>query len=389
MSAGAADATIYRPRLERLRAAMHADRLDALFLNHGPDYTWLTGLPTPVSYENAKGAGDWVVGLLVLLERDPLLVGKASWAGAALDQDCWISDVRLLPADADPDAFLAAQLRGLGLERATIAVNRGLWAQTLLSLQHALPEARCVVATTVYMDQLRGVKDAHEIAIMERAAAITDAAFGDVVARMRLGMSERDVLAELDYQIRRHGGDGVSFMPTIVVDGAGARRYPQIISRDNQPLTAGLTVAFDFGVVRESYCSDFGRSVFMGEPRPEALAAWQSLTRAQLATMAVMGDGAISPAAIHDFVVARVTEDGFREQFSWWALGHSIGLDVHEDPWMLPNFTAPIRAGMCFALEPKIGRPGAFYVRCEDVVVVEAARARPLTRYAYEPIVIA
>jgi Xaa-Pro aminopeptidase len=105
--------------------------------------------------------------------------------------------------------------------------------------------------------------------------------------------------------------------------------------------------------------------------------------------MAVMGDSRITPAGIHDFVVEQVTADGFRDQFSWYALGHAIGLDVHENPWMLPEFNEPIRAGMCFALEPKIGRPGSFYVRCEDVCVVEQDRARALTTYPYDTIVIA
>jgi Xaa-Pro aminopeptidase len=142
------------------------------------------------------------------------------------------------------------------------------------------------------------------------------------------------------------------------------------------------------GVVYRGYCSDFGRSVFMGEARDEPLRAWASITRAIQAAMAVMGDGRITPSGIHDFVVECVTEDGFREQFSWYALGHSIGLDVHENPWMLPEFTEPIRANMCFALEPKIGRPGQFYVRCEDVCVVEQDRARALTTTSYEPVVI-
>jgi Xaa-Pro aminopeptidase len=106
----------------------------------------------------------------------------------------------------------------------------------------------------------------------------------------------------------------------------------------------------------------------MGEAQDEPLRAWDSITRGIRAAFEVMGAGKISPAQVHDFVVECVTEDGFRDQFSWYALGHSIGLNVHEDPLMLPQFTEPIKAGMCFALEPKIGRPGSFYVRCEDVL---------------------
>src|SRR3990172_8897044 len=86
----------------------------------------------------------------------------------------------------------------------------------------------------------------------------------------------------------------------------------QWVDRDQpQPITVGMTVAFDMGVMYRGYCSDFGRSVFMGEAREEPLRAWGSITRAIQASFEVMGDGKVSPAQVHDFVVERVTEDGF------------------------------------------------------------------------------
>ena len=88
------------------------------------------------------------------------------------------------------------------------------------------------------------------------------------------------------------------------------------------------------------YCSDFGRSAFIGEPDPTALAAWQSITRVIQLAMAEMGDGRITPNGIHDFVVDEVSKDGFREQFSWYALGHAIGMDVHENPWICLLYTS-------------------------------------------------
>ena len=97
---------------------------------------------------------------------------------------------------------------------------------------------------------------------------------------------------------------------------------------------------------------------------------------------------AVTPAQIADFARDRVTADGFGEHYMYLGLGHSIGLDVHESPWLRPGYDDPIRTNMCFTVEPKIWVPGVFYVRCEDVVVVGADRATPLTRFHYEPNII-
>ncbi len=379
--------TPYATRIERFRSAMLGAGIDAMFLTYGPDFYYVTGIEKPVSYDVGRAEGDWITGLLVPQEGQPTFILKQSWLKEF--EDGLAFEVRILKDDEDPDTFLARNLRDLGLDGKTIAVNKVLWGQTLLSLQAALPGARVVPLTDEFVDRVREIKDPQEIALLEEAARITDDTFGAVVRQMQLGMLDRDLVIEIDYQFKKHGGDEFSFMPTVVLDGHGKRYARQWNDREiPQPITAGMTVAFDMGVVYKGYCSDFGRSVFMGEARKEPLAAWRSITRIIQATMTKMGAGKITPSEVHDFVVEHVTEDGFRDEFSWYALGHAIGLNVHENPWMLPKFNEPIQAGMCFALEPKIGKPGQFYVRCEDVITVENDSARSLTRFPYDPIVI-
>lgn len=374
-------------RTERLREALREAGIDAAYLTYGPALQYVTGLETPVTWEVGRQHGDWITGLVLRMEGDPTLILRPSWLREYAEGLPF--DVCVMPDDADPDAFLAASVRELGLDDTVVGVPKMAWGQTVLSLQAALPAARLVPLDDAFLDRVRVVKDPDEIAGLEAAARITDAAFADVIACIRPGMLDRDLAIEVDFQLKKHGGDGYSFMPAIVIDGHGQRYARSWVDRDEpRPLTHGTSLAFDLGVRYRGYCSDFGRSAFIGEPDPTALAAWHSITRVIQLAMGEMGDGRITPAGVHDFVVAEVTQDGFRDQFSWYALGHGIGLDVHENPWMLPEFDEPIRAGMCFALEPKIGIPGQFYVRCEDVVVVEADRARPLTRYSYDPIVI-
>jgi Xaa-Pro aminopeptidase len=233
------------------------------------------------------------------------------------------------------------------------------------------------------------VKDAGELQVMQLAAEITDQALDDTVGQMKIGMTERDVATEVVHQIRRNGGEGFSFYPGIICVGNGSDPQRHILTRNtDMVLAAGTTVAFDFGVLYQGYCTDFGRSVYMGAPRDDALAAYRSITKASQATMAIMADGAVTPAQVADFARDQVTADGFGEWYWYQGLGHGIGLEVHEEPWLRQGSDEPLRAGMCFTLEPKVWKPGEFYVRCEDVVVVGKNAATSLTKYHYDPIVI-
>ncbi len=375
-------------RLNRVREAMRVWGADLMFLNFGPDFTYVSGMVGPMYYNILKGQGDWITGLLFGLEHDPVLVLQKSFA-VNVESQTWVRDIRVLPDGQDPDAFLAQILAEFKPQGKTIAVSKMLWGQTLLSLQAAAPGARFIPATNAMMDQVRAIKDPDEIQLMQRAAEITDQALAATIKHMKIGMVERDVGTEVDYQIRLHGGDGYSFYPGIICVGNGSDPNRSIMTRNTDMiLAAGTTVAFDFGVFYRGYCSDFGRSVFMGEPRADALAAYRSITTASQAVMKVMADGRITPAEVADWVRDRVTEDGFGPWYWYMGLGHGIGLEVHEAPWLRPGFGEPIRAGMCFTIEPKVWKPGEFYVRCEDVVVVGQEGATPLTRFHYEPTVI-
>lgn len=375
-------------RLARVRASMAEWGADLLVLNFGPDFLYLTGMEGSMYYTILKGYGDWVTTAIVGREHDPVVV-LHPWFN--VDVQTWVADVRVMPeGEPHPNAFLAGVLREFDPAGRTVAVGKMLLGQTLLALQAAAPTARFVPATNTMMDRMRVIKDEAEITLMQRAAEITDAALAATIAAMKPGITERDVAIEVEYQIRRAGGDGPSFTPGIICVGNGSDPDRHIFTRNTETVLApGTTVAFDFGVAYKGYCSDFGRSVFVGEPRPEALAAYDAITSANQAAMAVMRDGAITPAGLADFVRDHVAAAGFGEYYLYAGLGHSIGLEVHEEPWLRPPYDEPIRTNMCFTLEPKVWKPGVFYVRCEDVVVVGLDGARSLTYAPYEPTVVA
>jgi Xaa-Pro aminopeptidase len=374
-------------RLDRVREAMSEWGADILALNFGPDFRYLTGMGAPLYYTILKGHGDWITSVIVSQDHDPVIV-LHPWFD--VDVETWVDDVRVMrPREPDPDAFLAGVLAEFAPEGKTIATGKMLWGQTLLALQQAAPGAHFITADNTMMDRMRAIKDADELALLQRAATIADVALAETITRMRVGMTERDVAIEVEYQIRLAGGDGPSFPAGIIAVGNGSDPRRHIFTRNTDlALEPGMTVAFDFGALYQGYCSDFGRSVFIGEPHPEALAAYDAITSGNLATMPLMRAGQITPAGVADVMRDHVAARGFGEHYMYEGLGHAIGLEVHEEPWLRPPYDEPLASNMVFTLEPKIWNPGVFYVRCEDMVVVGPDGARSLTHAPYEPMVV-
>lgn len=374
-------------RLARVRASMEKWGAEILVLNFGPDFLYLTGMQSPMYYTILKGLGDWVTSAIVSQDHDPVVVLHPSFN---VDVRTWILDVRVMDRkEANPNAYLASVLSEFNPAGKTIATSRLLWGQSLLALQEAVPTARFLSASATMMDRMREVKDYEEIALMQEVATITDVALAETIKRMQIGMTERDVSVEVEYQIRLAGGDGPSFSAGIISVGNGSDPNRHIFTRNTDSvLNPGVTVAFDFGAIYKGYCSDFGRSVFIGDPLPEALAAYETITSGNQVIMKQLKGGQITPTGIANAMRDHVSEHGFTKHYMYEGLGHSIGLEVHEEPWLRPPYDEPIKTNMCFTLEPKIWKPGVFYVRCEDVVVVGPDGGRSLTHASYEPSVV-
>jgi len=363
---------------------------DIFLLNFGPDFIYVTGMHGPMYYTILKGQGDWTTCAIVSHDHDPVIVLHPHFN---VDVETWVPDVRVMAhGEQDPDGYLAKVLAEFAPDGKTIATSKLLWGQTLLTVQKAAPSARFISTTDTMMDKMRVVKDEEELVLMEEVARITDVSMAETIKRMRVGMTERDVAIEVEYQIRLAGGDGPSFNAGIISVGNGSDPNRHIFTRNTDfVLNPGVTVAFDFGAIAKGYCSDFGRSVFIGEPLPEALEAYETITTGNRAVMAQMKAGQITPTGVADAMRDHVAHrsPALVEHYMYHGLGHSIGLEVHEEPWLRPPYDEPILANMCFTLEPKIWKPGVFYVRCEDVVVVGPDGARSLTHAPYEPTVVA
>src|SRR5438067_2191718 len=153
-------------------------------------------------------------------------------------------------------------------------------------------------------------------------------------------------------------------------------------------LYPGGTVSFDFGTTIDGYASDFGRTVFIGEPEPEFLRCHALIMDGQAAAMARMKSGQTTCQDADRVARAVITDAGYGSNFTH-RLGHSIGKDIHETPWLIEGETAILQTNMCFTVEPSIRLPGRAHIRVEDVVVVKPEGAQFLTTTGHDPIVIA
>lgn len=233
---------------------------------------------------------------------------------------------------------------------------------------------------TVLLDDeiplMRIVKDASEVAAVQRAVDITDEIYEEVVAALHVGMTEFEISALLQYHAIRRGAQQMSF-DTIV--GTGPRSvmpHGRPTARAIQPHDA---VLIDFGIQYQNYQSDMTRVVFMGEPSPEMRRIYEVVLEANLAGIAAMRPGAVAcdvDRAARD-VIERA---GYGAEFSH-GLGHGIGIgDGNEWPLLRPGSKTVLSDGMMMSCEPGVYVPGVGGVRIEDDVVIENGAGRPMNR---------
>jgi Xaa-Pro aminopeptidase len=364
-------------RLERVRGRMGELGVDALLLSHGADLPWLTGYRA-MPLERLT--------LLVLpRDGDAVLIVPALEALRVPDTAGMIG-LRPWAETEDPIA-LAAGLLGPA-RHATYGISDRAWAQSLLALQASLPDAQFEAASRV-TSPLRAVKDSSEIAALRAAAQAADS----VAAVLQsgeiplAGRSEAQVSDALSMGLLAAGHRRVNF--AIVGSGPnGASPHHEPGERVIEP---GDTVVCDFGgeyVLDDDvgYCSDITRTVAVGEPGAQVRDTYAVLLAAQQAAVDAVRPGV---SAEHVDAVARavITEAGLGEYFIH-RTGHGIGIEEHEDPYVVAGNDTALVVGHAFSIEPGIYFPGRYGMRLEDIVVVGEHGAVPLNTVDHSLVVI-
>ena len=220
----------------------------------------------------------------------------------------------------------------------------------------------------------RASKEEWEIDLMKKAQAITDKAFEEVLPRIRVGMSELELQAELIYCMYKNGGTGLAFDP-IVVSGPNTS-LPHGVAGERK-IQAGDFVTMDFGASYMGYCADMTRTVAVGFATEEMKKVYSIVLEAQNSAIAATKAGVTG--AYVDGVARKVIEDaGFGENFGH-GYGHSLGLEIHEAPNMNTRNQEPLPAMAVCSAEPGIYLPGKFGVRIEDVTILTEDGAIDIT----------
>lgn len=349
----------HRRRLKAAREALAANDLPGLLVTHGVNIRWLVGF----TGSNAR---------LVLTEASATLVTDARYAiqapaeleaaGVADLVDVVVTDERGWKGFAG----LAGRDTPLGVEASSLS-----WADAKL-LEEELPVA--LVPTFGLVEELRTVKDADELAAIERAVELADASLTEILRKDWVGREELELTKALDWEMRERGAAGESF-PTIVAAGPnGARPHAR---PGNAKIPPGAPVVIDFGCVLEGYCSDATRTIVWGDVPEDVAEIHAVVAEAQAAARARAVAGTQCwevDAAARSVIDAAGWGDHFVH-----GTGHGIGLDVHEPPRIGATSEAALRPGNVVTIEPGIYVPDLGGVRIEDIVVVGETGARTLT----------
>ncbi|MFZ8999372.1 MAG: M24 family metallopeptidase [Ilumatobacteraceae bacterium] len=349
---------IYLDRLERVRRSMEEQGVDTLLLSVGHDLPYLTGyLAMPL---------ERLTMLVVPRDGDATLLIPRLEAPRVTAQP---GVFELMPWNEtdDPTALVAKLAAG----SRSIAVGDQMWARFLVELLPQLPGATYRRAVDVVGHQ-RMMKDAAEIDALAAAGAAVDRIAAELQAgRIPLvGRTEAEVSADLSARILAEGHQKVNFAIVAAGENAASPHHHagSRVIRENE------IVLCDFGGTMNGYCSDITRCVVTGEVPAEIAEAYEVLHTAQQAAVAAATVG--TPCQEVDRTARRIiAEAGYGEYFVH-RTGHGIGLEEHEDPYIVEGNGLPLEAGHAFSIEPGIYVPDRWGMRLEDIVV--AADAGPI-----------
>jgi len=361
----------YPARLEACREAIGRRDLAALLIGVGPDLRYLAGfVGEPMERFT-----------LLIVPREgevSFLVPRLEAEKAAATPLVRGGRARVVAFDETDDAA-AVVARALHPRlRGALGVSDRLWAMHLLQLESALPDRRFVSAGPA-LRELRQVKDEDEVGLLRLAAEAADRTIDAVSAGRLVGRTESDVSREIRRRLIDEGHDAADF----AIVGSGPNGASPHHDAGERVIEAGQPIVLDIGGTRAGYVSDTTRSVWVAgesgaQPDGKFRRVYDAVRGAQAAaTAAVRPD--VECQAVDAAAREVIAAAGYGKYFTH-RVGHGIGLEVHEDPYMVSGNATPLAPGMAFSVEPGIYLPGRWGVRLENIVVCTTAGADVLNR---------
>ncbi len=362
-------------RQKKLRGLLDQNRLDALLVTHLPNVRYLCGF---------TGSS----GVLILTEHSSLFFSDGRYIAQAKAevQNSRVVIGRKAALVSATEWLVAPRTKSRSSGKRGLAVGiegEHLTVSTRSKLAKTLGSSFRLKDAPPLIERDRMVKDATEIKLLRAAAQMGSKLFQVLLDKIRPGVTENEVAAELEYAARRAGAEQMSF-PTIIASGKRSA-LPHGVASEAKIAAKGFVVC-DFGVILAGYCSDMTRTVYVGEPTAEARHAYRSVLEAQQAAVKAVRPGA-TVAEVDGAARKLLKKEGLAKYFTH-STGHGVGLEIHESPRIAAGQTDVLEAGMVITIEPGVYIPQKFGVRIEDMVLVTETGCEVLTPTSKELITL-
>lgn len=374
------ETTVYSKRLEQARSHMHAHGLDFLLVGPGADLLYLLG---------AQSRQTERLTLFILTPDGPAHILLPGFEAATLPP--LPGDVQVTTwGESDNPARMAARIMSSssgsqpGGLHSTCGVSDTLWSVFLLRLQAELPLAAFTTAGPV-LALMRQLKDEREIELLAASSAVTDEVFTAICDRPFVGRSELEVAREITSMLEARGLS----VPGLPIVASGPNSASPHHHTGERVIQSGDMLVLDFGGTLHGYYSDITRTVFVGEAPQEdseRLRVYNLVARAQDAAVQTGRPGMTCEQL--DSVARDILAEGGYGAFFTHRLGHGIGLDGHEPPYLVQGNGTLLRPGMAFTIEPGLYLPGDFGIRIEDTVILTSDGIRRLNNVSRDVVIV-
>jgi Xaa-Pro aminopeptidase len=348
-------------RVLKLRRLFDDNKIDAIFITQAENRRYLSGF-------------DGTAGYLFITPKKAILATDFRYTEqAALEApDFEILRIGGNMADWLPGLVSDSGVNSLGFESADVTYSFHRQLQNTLKKKDVTAK---LIPVSGMVESLRAVKDAGEIELIIKASAITDAAFEQVAATIKAGMTEKQVAWALEKIMRENGSQALPFE---IIVGSGPNASLPHAKPSDRAIRDGEPVVIDMGAKVGGYASDLSRTVCAGQPDAQFKKIYNIVLEAQMTAMSKIKEGMTGHEADN---IAReiIRQAGYGEAFGH-SLGHGVGLAEHESPRLGPGSKDILSDSMVFTIEPGIYITGWGGVRIEDTVVLEKGKVKPITK---------
>ena len=347
----------YTERLDKVKQLLALHEASGFLITHLPDIRWLVGF---------SGSS-----ALLLVKRESVYFITDGRYTEQAHQEVRGAEVHI--ADRSSFEYLAAQ-PWIQAKEHILFQGEHLVYQVYKQLLTRFPEVAFEAVNSV-IAKCRATKDSTEIRSIQGAQQITDEVFSILCERIRPGITEKELAAEIVYEHLRRGAERMSFDPIVAFGPHSALPHAQ---PSDQTLRKGDVVLLDFGCFYEGYASDMTRTLVVGHASETFREVYQIVLCAQEKALKILRANQLACAV--DAAARRVIEEAGYGEFFTHSLGHGVGLEIHEWPRLSQFSEEPVPLHAVVTVEPGVYIPGQFGVRIEDLVVVEEQGVQNLTR---------